>query len=244
MKNCIKTTLKSSVSIEHAEYIDYLRIPVKESTITGVYAYRFNLQYSVENVNDAFIIGDGYFTDTSHTNKGKIAAVNTSNKTLYQMYSNGNYDLYVDIHNIKEFTSINPASGVRIDFSGVDYNRLMAYNKDTLTRIYFQSESDLFSVVNLIKDKCTTRIVKSSGYSFADTVSNIIDLLEQPQLELRIGYQYDSKTDYYGTITGGGSLRGIKITSKTHYEVYSDNGTTMLYQANLVNGEWVFSDPA
>ena len=242
MTNCIKTKLKGSVSIEHAEYIDYLRIPVKESTITGVYAYRLNLMYSVENVNDAFIIGDGYFTDTNHTNRGKVAAA--SNKTLSQMYSNGNYDLYVDIHNIKEFTALNPASGVRIDFSGVDYKRLMAYNKDTLTNIAFQSESDLFSVVNLIKNQCVTKIVKSSGYSFADTVSNIIDLLEQPQLELKIGYQYDSKTDYYGTITGGGSPRWIKITSKTHYEAYAIDGTTMLYQANLVNEEWVFSDPA
>ena len=244
MANCIITTLKDVANIDGgAEYKDYLRIPVVKRG-GDVYAQRYLVNYQASTDKNAFIVGDGHFTNTSKADYGKYQGENSSQ--IASMFTDGNYDVYVSLNGITGFvanaTTVALPSGVVCGLDHVDYDRLFANNPDSLVFYYMPSVAKWFNYLGYLKSGDKAQLVHPETN---------VDAIAQKVIAVRgadVGTFYvESKQswEYHPgkTNLNANSFLAVNIISVNKYTITGNsNWGVQQYTAERINGVWTYTD--
>ena len=230
MENCLVTKLMSVVKNDNLEYLEFLRINVKNETTPDTDDFSINVTTSP--AAKLYIEGDGHFTDGTLTqDRGKIADTGQNNK-----FSNGNYILKLPLTGITKLTtgSAQITNITKWQNGGLDYERLCKVNKDTLVEITFDDVNTLLACSKNMTNVTDFHLI---CYSVVRLEPMLDAIVEADGRTANFSFEGNYLKDIY-TTKSGNFLRKVHVTSNTQYSVYNAADTQLLYNAQKVNGVW------
>ena len=168
MNKCLVTKLNGIVNNGSLLKIGELRIKTKKlespSEGSNILSISFNKDTEVQ------IIGDGYFTDSSNQNLGKVKSVSAGN-IVDLKFSNGDYEISISNKYAITFIQLNGANYF-LDVGGFKYSKDL--KSITLPKGTEGDISDLSDLVKVTK----LSIDRSSVSGNISSLSNLLDLKE------------------------------------------------------------------